>query len=220
MGAAAAVWHDGRLIEAVAGAVEAAGAPVQPRTAFRMGSIAKVCTSTVLRQLLDEHGRSLDERVEALLPGCVPPASRSLTWRHVLTHRTGIDGTYWQGFGDDAEAMDEYARRVTDLGTVFAPDESWGYSNSAYVLAGAAVQLLGGGAYDAVVGERLIDSLRLTDGCSRWPTRRGSCHRVAGPWRRTRRSGGLGWRTGSMRTSRSRSPPGWRPARRAPWNPT
>ena len=108
LGAQLSMSLDGRRTEVAHGVLDSrVDTPALPSSPFRLGSITKTVTATVLRSLLDLDGRSVDEPVERLLPGTVPPqlGPSPITWRHVLMHRTGIDGTYWQGFGDDPDAI-------------------------------------------------------------------------------------------------------------------
>jgi CubicO group peptidase (beta-lactamase class C family) len=156
VGASAAMRIDGRRIVATTG-LTAVGtiSPVEVGTPFRIGSIAKVCTATVLTRALQDAGRSLDDPVEDLMPGRVPDEASSATWRHILTHASGIDGTFWEGFGDRQDAIGLYTEQIPTLPVAFEPGDSWGYSNSGYVLAGAAIETLTGEAWDLATTDHL-----------------------------------------------------------------
>jgi D-alanyl-D-alanine carboxypeptidase len=56
---------------------------------FRVGSITKTFTATVLLQLVAEHKLSLEDTLARRLPGAFPQGSR-ITLRQLLNHTSGI----------------------------------------------------------------------------------------------------------------------------------
>ncbi|MEU6729394.1 serine hydrolase [Nonomuraea wenchangensis] len=62
---------------------------------FKIGSITKIWTATLIQQLVDDGVLDLDRPVRDYLPGFRlrdPAATAALTARHLLTHTGGIDG--------------------------------------------------------------------------------------------------------------------------------
>lgn len=162
VGATACVWLDGARHVAATGRTDhRTDEPVTVDTPLRLGSITKVATATLLTDLLAQDGRALDDRADELLPGCLPAPASTATWRHLLTHRSGIDGTFWDGFGDEPDAVARYAAETATLPCLFGPGQSWGYANSGYVLAGAAIERLSGRPFDEAVDHHLLQPLGI-----------------------------------------------------------
>lgn len=117
-----------------------AGGEVQGEAAdevFRVGSITKLWTTTLVQQFVDEGLLDLDQPVCRRLPGFSP----ALTARHLLTHMGGI-----------ALASED---QVVPPGTVFS------YSNSGFVVLARLVEAVSGRPFDDVLRERLVEPLGL-----------------------------------------------------------
>ena len=159
VGAAVAVSIDGQLLRASHGVLSRRRpTPVTDETKFRIGSIGKVYTATLLLELLAERSIPPETRVTTLLPGfsLAYGAEAALTVTHLLSHTAGIAGDLrYQGYGDGVDAIGRYVAGLRDLGTIFPAGSSWGYSNSGYVVAGALVERLAGAPFAQVMAEFL-----------------------------------------------------------------
>src|SRR5215467_5842696 len=106
-GAAALVWRDGAVqqIATVGRRDLASGAPVERNTIFRIASMTKPVTSVCALTLLDEGRLELDEPITECAPELAhlrvlrdpdgpldqtDEATRSITFRDLLTHRSGL----------------------------------------------------------------------------------------------------------------------------------
>ncbi|WP_329178973.1 beta-lactamase family protein [Streptomyces decoyicus] len=65
-------------------------APVNPRSYFRIGSISKVFTATVLLQLAAEGRVDLEAPARPLLPDLIPATFKDVTIRQLLDHTSGL----------------------------------------------------------------------------------------------------------------------------------
>ena len=77
-------------------------APVTPRTVFAIGSTSKAFTTTALGMLVDEGRFGWDTRVTDVLKGFElydPAATREITVRDLVTHRSGLSrgDLLWMG---------------------------------------------------------------------------------------------------------------------------
>ena len=99
-GGGLAVSHNGRvlLVRGYGVADRASGAPVTPRTRFRLGSLSKPITAVAILQLVAEGRLRLDDRVLPLLGDLAPPLKairdprvHAITVRHLLQHTGGFD---------------------------------------------------------------------------------------------------------------------------------
>jgi D-alanyl-D-alanine carboxypeptidase len=135
---------------------------------FRIGSVTKTFTATVVLQLAGEEKLSLYDTVEHWLPGLVPGGER-ITVRQLLNHTSGLfnyteDAGLLQGMLRDR--LHEWSPR--DLVAVatahppsFAPGERWGYSNTGYLVLGLIAEAADGRPLGAQLEARIFTPLRL-----------------------------------------------------------
>ncbi len=145
--------------------------PIRATDRFRVGSLTKTYTATVVLQLVGEGRLSLQDTVERWLPGRVPNGEH-VTVRQLLMHTSGL-GDYFQhpGFFDPFFAGDVQhfwtPRDVIDAAVaeppVFAPGTAWQYSNTGYVLLGLVVQSATGESIQSHLQRRIFGPLRLRD---------------------------------------------------------
>ncbi len=144
---------------------------------FRVGSITKTFTATVLLQLQAEGRIDLDDPVEKWLPGLVRGNGHDgakITVRQLLNHTSGVysyteDPGFQQkvfGPGFLRHRYDTWNPR--DLvgiamahAPAFAPGTSWSYSNTNFVLAGLVIEKVTGRPYGKAVENRIIKPLKL-----------------------------------------------------------
>ncbi len=127
-------------------------------TKYRIGSVSKIFTATLIMQLVEEGKLELDTKLEGYFPA-IEHADR-ITIRHLLKHQSGIfnitaveDYTEWM---EKPVTREELVGRIIDLGTVFQPGEKTGYSNSNYVLLSFIAEKTGGKQYPEILQERII----------------------------------------------------------------
>src|SRR4051812_14969090 len=102
-GAQIAVLADGEIQDEAAG-VLSLHTRVESTTdsVFKIGSITKVWTATLVQHLVNDGVLNLDHPVHNYLPGfrlSDPAATASLTTRHLLTHTSGIDANHFTDTG-------------------------------------------------------------------------------------------------------------------------
>src|SRR5581483_1547651 len=93
-------------------------------TLFRIASISKLYTATLVMQLVAEGVVDLDTPLVELLPEFKlknDAETAAITTRHLLSHTSGIPGDFgfYGGRGDDA--VQRYVAGLQDLRTVFRP---------------------------------------------------------------------------------------------------
>ncbi|MEV8623314.1 serine hydrolase domain-containing protein [Streptomyces sp. NPDC051079] len=144
---------------------------------FRVGSITKTFTTTVLLQLQAEGRIDLDDPVEKWLPGVVAGHGhdgRKISVRQLLNHTSGIysytgDPAFQErvfGPGFLQHRYDTWtAKQLVDVAMAhepeFAPGTSWSYSNTNFVLAGMVIEKVTGRPYAQAVENRIIKPLKL-----------------------------------------------------------
>jgi D-alanyl-D-alanine carboxypeptidase len=131
---------------------------------FRIGSVTKTFTATVVLQLIDEGAFRLDDMLERWVPGVANGGA--ITIEQLLRHTSGVYDYLDQDFFARAaeewtpEALVAYAN---ERPPAFAPGTRWGYSNTNYILLGMIIELATGGTYQQQVRDRVIAPLGLAD---------------------------------------------------------
>lgn len=139
------------------------GQPVDERTVFAIGSSSKAFTAAAVAILADEQKLSLDGRASLYVAGfqlADPYASRELTVRDLLSHRSGLarGEMVWYGSGYD---RDEIVRRVRFLQPTWSFRSQFGYQNIMYITAGQIVAHAANTTWDDFVRARLLQPLGM-----------------------------------------------------------
>ncbi|SFI30425.1 CubicO group peptidase, beta-lactamase class C family [Streptosporangium canum] len=164
-GAQVAVLADGEIRDEAAG-VLSLRTQVEATTdsVFKIGSITKIWTATLIQQLVDNGVLDLDRPVRDYLPGfrlSDPAATASLTARHLLTHTGGIDGNHFTDTGRNDDAIEKFVATLAEADHLLPPDTVFSYSNSGYVVLGRLVEVLRDKPFHDVLRERLVTPLGL-----------------------------------------------------------
>lgn len=139
--------------------------PVNEHTLFAIGSASKAFTSTLAAMMVDEGKMRWDEPATAHLPGFQlfdPYVSRELTLRDMLTHRSGLVRGDLLWYATDYEPA-EILRRVRYLRPTWSVRSRFGYQNIMYLAAGEAVAAAAGKPWTALVRERILSPLGMTE---------------------------------------------------------
>ena len=153
----------------------ATGRPMRPGLAFRIGSVTKSFTATVVLQLVAERRLRLEDRVGRWLPGILPYGG-SVTIHELLQHTSGVPD-YWEAGPDPLNisfindpgarartyAPQELVARVAGEPPDFPAGTRVEYSNTNYVLLGLIVAAVTGKPLSWHVEHRVIRPLGLRD---------------------------------------------------------
>ncbi|MEU3964065.1 serine hydrolase domain-containing protein [Streptomyces buecherae] len=153
------------------------GKPRGEHDRYRIGSITKTFTATVLLQLQAEGKVDLDASVDTYLPGVVRGNGHdghAITVRQLLNHTSGIFnytadadfGETYLGVGFLKHRYDTLAPREAIAIAMrhqpdFEPGTGWNYSNTNYMLAGLIIEKVTGTPYATQVRQRVIKPLGL-----------------------------------------------------------
>lgn len=148
------------------------GEPAKIDTLYRVGSVGKIFTATLLMQLRDARLLNLDDPVEKYLPSGVhlqhqPGGASDITFRHLVTHSSGL--SEWPS--DDPKLYDaqrpesiiEQYRGFTKDPLQFPIGAHFSYSGLGYSILGHALELIGGGSYEQLLKTKLFDPLQMKD---------------------------------------------------------
>lgn len=153
-----------------------AGRPVaaHPDYQFRVGSITKTFTATMVLQLVDEGGLELDDPIGAHLPGLVPGEDR-ITVRHLLGMASGLldylrllypgaamaRHAEWSHIGAAPLAPRTLVAMAAEAGPQFEPGAHFDYCTTNYLLLGLLVERITGRGYRQELHRRIVRPLGL-----------------------------------------------------------
>ncbi|MGW5161678.1 serine hydrolase domain-containing protein [Nonomuraea wenchangensis] len=164
-GAQVAVLADGEIQDEAAGVLSLrTQVEATTNSVFKIGSITKIWTATLVQQLVDDGVLDLDRPVRDYLSGfrlSDPAATASLTARHLLTHTGGIDGNHFTDTGRNDDAIEKFVATLAEADHLLPPDTVFSYSNSGYVVLGRLVEVLRDKPFHDVLRERLVTPLGL-----------------------------------------------------------
>ena len=140
--------------------------PITAATRFRIGSITKMFTATMVLHLVDEKKLKLTDTLDKYFPRV--PGANKITIAHVLSHRSGI-----HGIGGDPEYRSlrtkgatpaELLAMIEKSGTSdFEPGSKFVYTNENFLLMGLLVEKLTGKTYQENLTKMITSKIGLKD---------------------------------------------------------
>jgi len=164
------IWAPDRNLQWVTGkgkANVATGEKPVPVMKFRIGSITKTYTYTVLLQLTDENKLNLSDKLTTWFPDF--PNAGSITIRMLCNHTSGIpDYTETMPFMYSLITNplkkwtgQELADLVKSEPFYFSPGTDFKYSNTNTILAGLIIEHITGNSLATEIQRRVLDPLHL-----------------------------------------------------------
>lgn len=140
--------------------------PNEPDTKFRLGSITKQFTATLILQLAEQGKIKLDGKVSDYLEGYRKDTGAKVTIHNLLSHTSGIPNyTALPGFMEGASrnpfAVDDFVKKYASGDLEFEPGSKFNYSNSGYFLLGAIIEKVTGKPYEQVLQENILDPIGM-----------------------------------------------------------
>lgn len=183
----AMAWVNGRAYAAGTANLET-GRPLRVNSdgsgvQVRIGSNTKLYVAVAVLQLVQDGRVSLDQPISHYLPGIVSPAGTKnpvdgskITVRNLLQHTAGLvdylDLIISQGGMSADQVLTTLRKTYTNQellqvalkqGELFTPGAQFHYSNTDYLLLGMLVEKVTGQSLTAVISDRIIRPLHLTD---------------------------------------------------------
>src|SRR5829696_3233592 len=191
-GAATLIWRDGKVVQhaAVGWRDVEAGLPIERDTLFRIASMTKPITSTAVLMLLDEGRFALEDPITRWAPEFLQmrvlsshngpldqtyPAERPITFRDLLTHRSGltygafhtgpISTAYEDALGGEVDshvAPDDWIARLAALPLIDQPGVGFHYGHSTDLL-GLLIARIEDAPLGDILKRRIFDPLGMKD---------------------------------------------------------
>ena len=137
--------------------------PLERNAVFPFGSMGEPAVGTAALELVEAGRLDLDAPVARYLPAFAGQSSRSLTVRHLLTHRSGFaEGEEPPGY-DDLASLLEAAQLAGEQGPALAPGQRVAYSRLNADIVGAAVASIAGEPIESVLEDRVLRPLGMSD---------------------------------------------------------
>jgi len=141
--------------------------PNTPDTKFRLGSLTKQFTATLIMQLVERGQIDLAAPVTRYLPDYPANPGNRVTIHHLLTHTSGIVGyteiPAWVATVRNPYTPTEFLAQFSKLDLLFEPGTKYSYSNSGYFLLGVILEKVTGQSYETLLRERIFTPLGMND---------------------------------------------------------
>ena len=138
--------------------------PVDARTLFAIGSASKAFTAMAVAMLVDQGKVKWDDPATNYLPDFQlydPYATRELTVRDLLTHRSGLAASDLILYAEHM-TRDSILHRVRYIKPTWSFRSHFGYQNLMYLAAGQVAARVTGTSWDDVVRQRIFTPLGMT----------------------------------------------------------
>jgi CubicO group peptidase (beta-lactamase class C family) len=135
-----------------------------PDTVFRLASITKQFTATLVLLLQEDALLSVNDNVDLYFPQY--PNGENITIHQLLTHTSGLPRYLLEpGISDmlddpDARAEDTLPV-IENLIPFYSPGEEFLYTNAGYILLGFIIEQVSGQPYERLVEERIFQPLGM-----------------------------------------------------------
>ena len=140
----------------------------KPDTKFRLASVTKQFTATLIMQLVEKGKISLDGTLSEYLPYYRKDTGDKITIHQILSHTAGL-GNYTD---DNKFMQDKISEKVNPKDFIltycsgelaYEPGTDWAYSNSGYFILGAVIEEVTGKTYEQVLQENILDPAGMTN---------------------------------------------------------
>jgi D-alanyl-D-alanine carboxypeptidase len=144
------------------------GSAIQTVDKFRIGSITKTFTATLILRLVDEGLLSLDDKLDEYVAGI--PYANKITIRQLCNNTSGL-----ANYGENKDlvasiekephrvwAPSELVDIAISMGQHFPPGEGWYYSNTNFILLGMIIEKVTGNRLAVEIQQRITEPLGLS----------------------------------------------------------
>jgi beta-lactamase class C len=139
---------------------------IDTRTVFRLGSVSKSVTATLVAILVNEGILHWDDPVITYLPNFrlkTEEATKKLTLRHLLSHTIGLPYHAFTIMVEDHAPFDTLVDHLKDLDLVGKPGELYSYQNVGFSVIGSVIEKATGKKLEEVFIEKLFHPLGMND---------------------------------------------------------
>ena len=134
---------------------------------YRVGSITKMFTATMVLQLIEEGKIKLNTTLNHFFHH-IPNADK-ITIENLLNHRSGLhdiindDSIKYSSFMDDFKTSEQVIDLIAKFQPDFEPNEKSAYSNSNYIILGSIIEKITQKSYSENLKQRITDRIGLSN---------------------------------------------------------
>jgi len=132
-------------------------------TKYRIGSISKMFTATLIFQLIEEGKITLATTLDSYFPNL--PNAQKITISNLLNHRSGLhnftDDPNYTTWMTNPKTQDEMLNIISKNKVDFKPNEIASYSNSNYLVLGFIIEKITQQTYSKNLTERITSKIGL-----------------------------------------------------------
>jgi len=126
-------------------------------TKYRIGSISKTFTASLIMKLVEEGKLDLNSTLSQYYPDF--ENSEKITIEHLLRHRSGIfnftGALDFRSWYQEPISKSDLVNKIIDYGTIFNPGEKKQYSNSNYVLLSFIAEKVTGESFENLIQKEI-----------------------------------------------------------------
>lgn len=134
-------------------------------TKYRIGSISKTFTATLILMAFEEGKIGLDNTLSKFFPEI--ENAEDITITHLLQHQSGIfnftNAPDYLSWNTQAKTREEMLEIIKKHANVFKPGSQTAYSNSNYVLLAFILEDVFKKPYSKIIAEQIVTPLKLQD---------------------------------------------------------
>lgn len=134
-------------------------------TKYRIGSISKMFTATLVMQLIEEGKLSLETKLSEFYPEL--PNSDQITIEQLLQHKSGIfeiiKSPNFKEWMVEKRSKEELLSKIKENGTIFSPGEKRDYSNTNYIILSFILEDIENEDFAKILEKRILKPLQLKD---------------------------------------------------------
>jgi D-alanyl-D-alanine carboxypeptidase len=149
--------------------------PMQNDTRFKIASITKAFTATLILQLYEQGKIDLDQPIKTYLPDYTGEGADKVRVHNLLNHTSGLPNidqgltSYEDGRRQGIDhyqkvyTTDELIRKFCSGKLVREPGKAFDYNNAEYMILGKIIEKITGKPYEQALQERILQPLGMRD---------------------------------------------------------
>jgi CubicO group peptidase (beta-lactamase class C family) len=137
-----------------------------PETVYRVGSISKLFTDTLVMQLAEQGKLDIDKPLQIYLPDFSIKTrflnAGPVTPRNIMTHHSGLPGDIGNGMWTKKPAsFNQLVGKLKDEYVAYPPNTIWSYSNLGVTLLGTMLEQVTGKDFITYADQQLLKPLGM-----------------------------------------------------------
>jgi teichoic acid D-alanine hydrolase len=137
--------------------------PISNQSIFKLASITKTFTATIILKLMDEGKIDLNKTIGYYLPEYTGEAKNKATIHHLLTYSSGMENLdqYTEEMYAIRYSLDTLIKKYCSGKLVYEPGTRMDYKNAEYIILGKIIERITGKSFAAVLQEKILSPLKM-----------------------------------------------------------